>query len=138
MTLRVLIVEDDEDIRQLLTEILQLYGMEAIAVGCPELVLDLARHEAPNLFVIDVMLPRTSGIELADVLRQSGFERTPMIAISASTIMRELAEHTGTFDGVLGKPFDIDELLRCVEDSVRHAVGQHGGQVVEGQQSMRR
>lgn len=114
MPLRVLVVEDDDDIRQLMRDILGKHDIEVTVVGRPELVSEVARHEKPNVFLIDVMLSERSGIEVAEELRQTGFEGTPMIAMSASTVMRHLAIQSGVFDGMLSKPFDIDSLLASV------------------------
>ncbi len=95
-----------------------MFGLDAVGISHPDVVLDVARHRAPDLFLIDVMLPKTSGIEVAEDLRRNGFAQTPMVALSASSIMQDLARHSGVFDGVLAKPFDIDRLLATIQEAV--------------------
>lgn len=118
MAPRVLIVEDDGDIRQMLREVLEMSGLEGVGLGHPDLVLDVARHQRPDLVLVDMMLPKRSGIEVAENLQANGFAGVPMIAMSASTVMGDLARHTELFADVLLKPFDIDRLLRAIKTAV--------------------
>jgi CheY-like chemotaxis protein len=99
---------------QLLRDVFGLFGLTAVGIRHPELVLDVARHEQPDLFVIDMMLPGRSGVEVAEELRHGGFAHVPMLALSASPVMRDLAMHTGVFDAALTKPFDMQRLMRCI------------------------
>jgi CheY-like chemotaxis protein len=69
---------------------------------------------SPALFLVDVMLPGMSGIELAEQLRAGGFARTPMIAMSASPGMLRAAAESRLFQEILPKPFDLTTLLDCV------------------------
>jgi DNA-binding response OmpR family regulator len=107
----VVVVEDEADILQLLTDVLEAEGYRAVGVDRPSLVLSVARQEKPDLFVIDLMLPEISGIELAQELREQSFSRTPMIAMSASTLMVNVARQSGFFRATVAKPFDFDELM---------------------------
>ena len=115
---RVLIVEDDAEVLELLRDILRFYGFVPVGVRHPDLVLDVAACEHPDLFLIDVMLPKRGGVELAETLRSNGFADVPMIALSASPIMRDLAVHTGVFDAALTNPFDLDRLMRCIVEQL--------------------
>jgi CheY-like chemotaxis protein len=73
-------------------------------------------HERPDLILVDIMLPKSSGIEVADKLWMNGFGTTPMIALSASSVMVDLARQSPFFDVVLRKPFDMEELLDEVQN----------------------
>lgn len=70
--------------------------------------------EAPDLFLIDIMLPEMDGITLARRIQDEGFTSTPMIAMSASVLMRQVAEASGLFEHTLSKPFDITEFLQTI------------------------
>lgn len=107
----VVIVEDEEEIADLLQELLDLEGYEAVAVHHPEHVLAVAQHADPDLFVIDIMLPSKSGIEVAQELRDQSFSTTPMIAMSASRLMVQIATESQLFQAVFEKPFDFDALF---------------------------
>jgi len=117
----IVIVEDDESVLELLQDILDSEGYESVGVTRPDDALMVARQRNPDLFLIDIMMPRRSGIEVAEELRVNGFAETPMIALSASSIMRDLAHHTGLFQGSLPKPFDVDRLVHTVMGYLRDA-----------------
>lgn len=127
MTGRILIIEDDPHILEMLTDMLESVGYKAIGLRYPELVLDVVSHERPDLILTDVMLPRSSGIEVADRLWINGYGTTPIIATSASGIMIDLACHTPFFERVLRKPFEMTELL----DAVRDVISAHDPTFVE-------
>jgi CheY-like chemotaxis protein len=61
------------------------------------------------------MLPGMNGIQLAQKLREDGFPRTPMIAISASRSMLQAARESHLFDEALRKPFELSNLLDAIE-----------------------
>jgi DNA-binding response OmpR family regulator len=112
---KILVLEDDVYILELMKDILACDGHQVIGLGYPDLVLDVVGREKPDLIVIDIMLPKVSGVEVADRLWVNGFGSIPMIAMSASTIMLELARSTPFFCSVVRKPFDMVELLSEVE-----------------------
>ncbi|MGI8828073.1 MAG: response regulator [Chloroflexota bacterium] len=112
---RIVVVEDDAGVLQLLQDIFGDEGYEFVDVRGPEAALEAAFERKPDLFLIDVMLPKQSGIEVADKLWLNGFSDVPMVAISASSIMRDLARHTSLFQAVVNKPFDLTEFTELVD-----------------------
>jgi CheY-like chemotaxis protein len=68
----------------------------------------------PALFLVDIMLPDVSGVQLASDLRRSGFPATPMVAMSASPFIVDTARQSSVFQEVLAKPFDFEELLTAI------------------------
>jgi CheY-like chemotaxis protein len=111
----IVVVEDEPDILHVLRDVLELEGFQVVGVPRPELVQTAVGAVAPDLFLIDVMLPGMSGIELAEQLRASGHGETPMVAMSASRLMSDIAEESGVFQATVDKPFDLPALLSCVE-----------------------
>ena len=112
---RVLVVIDDErGVLDLLSDIFEMAGLSAVCLDRPEQIERLGTEAAPYLFLIDMMLPGTSGIELAQQLRTTSFTGTPMIAISASVEMVKVAKGSGLFQDAIRKPFDVQELLATV------------------------
>jgi two-component system nitrogen regulation response regulator GlnG len=108
----VLVIEDDLDILELLIDFLADHGIEAISVPPrPAAIRSLA--EAPGAVLIDLMLPGTSGIEMAAQVRDV-FPDAPLLAMSASRLMLEVAAGSGLFDAHLAKPFDLSYLLESV------------------------
>ncbi|RYV51672.1 response regulator transcription factor [Pengzhenrongella frigida] len=107
----VLIVDDEQRIRALLTRALALEGHSVVAVGDGEGALDrLADHDV-DLVLLDLMMPRCNGLDVLSTLRQRRDE-TPVIVLSGVTDVatRVQALDHGAVD-VVGKPFSLVELL---------------------------
>lgn len=115
---RVVVVEDDAAILELLRELLSAEDLQVVALPHPQLVAGLDTGLRIDLFLIDMMLPGESGMDLVTRLRASGFPHTPMIALSASQSLLRTAMASGQFAGAVAKPFDLLDLLSCVK---RHA-----------------
>ena len=116
---KILIVEDDLVLLEILTDILSSKGYDCM--GCPEvgMVTSLAESFKPDLFIIDYMLPEWNGGELSGAIRGlEGFAQTPIIITSAYTsILLSVADYG--CDAVLEKPFSIDELLKLVSSLLK-------------------
>lgn len=112
---RIIVLEDEREIRGLLYDVLDKHGYQVINLLEPWTVTEIAASFEPSLFLIDIMLPHMSGIELAAQLRAGGFARTPMIALSASRLMVKMAVESRLFQDVIYKPFDIDLLVKTIE-----------------------
>jgi two-component system phosphate regulon response regulator PhoB len=116
MAQRVLIVEDEPDIRDLLVFHLEREGFQVVTCKSGAEALRLARSGPPDLILLDLMLPGVSGWEVARRLRQSPETRAvPIIAVSALARPqeREAALHAGC-DAYVSKPFTPDDLGRVI------------------------
>lgn len=111
---RIVVVDDEPDVLELVCEVLEEDGFDVIPVEHPERIHKYAGVR-PALMLIDIMLPGRSGIQLAESLRSDGYGDVPMVAMSASRGMLDAAERSGLFQATLPKPFDLDELLDCVD-----------------------
>ncbi len=109
----VLVVDDDPDIVDLLTDTLELDGYQVQAtVG--SLILPLARATRPSVILLDIMMPGKDGVTVGQRLRDD--PRTaaiPLIAVSASTRLHVQAAEMGAV-ACVAKPFDIDTVRECV------------------------
>jgi len=123
---RVVVVEDDEDIRELLHLVLESEGFEVVALNHPLSLETLDSHRPPALFLLDLMLPGMSGVEAARQLRGRGFT-APFIAISASRLKLQVAAGSGLFDGTVCKPFDLHDLIECLHRTMVATTGSAGG-----------
>lgn len=110
----VLIVDDDTDIVTLLEQVLVDEGyVVRTAVG--EGALRVAVDEHPNVILLDIMMPGMDGVEVSHRLRSDVRTRDiPIVAMSASHRLRDRAREMQV-DGLLAKPFDLDELLAHIE-----------------------
>jgi CheY-like chemotaxis protein len=104
---RVLVVDDDPDLREMFVALMEQYGIEVDAAASAEEALALLDGRTPDLVFLDIAMPRTSGVDLAPMLRakQPGLR---LVAVSGydPAHVRTL----GTFDEVLSKPVDIASL----------------------------
>ena len=108
----VVVVDDEPDLRSLICEVLQEEGYSVVSLPHPAQALQL--QEVPALFLIDLMLPGMTGIELAQELRQGSFAETGMIGLSASSAMLRHANDSRLFQETIQKPFDLEYLLEAV------------------------
>jgi DNA-binding response OmpR family regulator len=117
MVAQIIFVEDDQDVRELILLLLNFEGFEVREFSHPRQLAALDPESPPALFLVDLMLPGMSGIEAARQLRARGFT-TPMIGISASRLMLEVAAGSGLFDDTVPKPFDLGELINCLQSAI--------------------
>jgi putative two-component system response regulator len=117
-----ILVADDEPIaRQLLRRALEPAGYEVVEASNGEVVAQLAEHVRPDLFILDISMAGTNGIEICRAIkRDPATHLTPVIHITASSLRAERLEalEAGS-DEFIGKPFDIEELLTRVRSLLR-------------------
>jgi two-component system response regulator MprA len=120
---KVLIVEDDPDVRTALTRALSYEGYDVTTAGDGGRGLEAVSHESPDAIVLDVMMPFVDGLEMCRRLRARG-DATPILMLTA------LAEVSDRVDGLdagaddyLVKPFALDELLARIRALLRRSAG---------------
>lgn len=120
---RVLIVDDDPTIRQLLDDMLRVdEGYETFEAADGQRAVDVARDERPHVILMDLTLPVLSGEAAIRILKDDSETRgIRIIAMSAGVNLRRHADDL-LVDGLLGKPFDLDTLAANVALQMRHAV----------------
>jgi DNA-binding response OmpR family regulator len=115
----VLVVDDDADIRKMVTRLLVSRGLNVIEADRGNVALRLLKENNPKLIVLDAMLPEVHGFDIARRIKKSErFARVPIIMISAIYRGWRFAEDVRQGCGVdyfFEKPFRIDELLRAVD-----------------------
>lgn len=112
----ILVVDDSDDMRVLLGQILERAGHHVIFAEDGRTALDQAALYHPGLILMDLSLPDMSGWEVVSQLRQKGeFHDTPIIAVTAHVSSDEVerARAVGCTTHI-GKPFDTAILLRSV------------------------
>ena len=131
MSLRVLVVDDDPDIRLYLRMFLEDEGFEVVEASRAVEALTEIGAEAPDVVLIDVMMPGRSGLDLLVSLRRHPDHRDlPLIVVTGNDRILEddcqtyLGAHLGVRgpDGVLSKPVDRAALLAVVRSLCAPAV----------------
>ncbi len=113
---RVAVVEDNEDARRALTDLLEGMGLTVLPAADGQEALRLAAEENPEVFVVDIGLPGMSGYDLARILRElPGTQQRLLIALTGygTAEDKKRAAEAG-FDYHLTKPADVDQLYRLV------------------------
>jgi DNA-binding response OmpR family regulator len=107
---RVLVVEDDEEIAQVLQRSLRLEGYEVRLAGDGEAALDVASSFVPDLVVLDLGLPKLDGMEVAR--RRRADDDVPILMLTARDAVESRVEGLDSgADDYLVKPFERQELL---------------------------
>ncbi|MFN4361672.1 MAG: response regulator [Hylemonella sp.] len=119
MSLRVLVVEDDKEIRALVQSALALEGFEVqTAVSLSE-AQALVQHSPPELIVLDLGLPDGEGLQLVQAVRR--LSSLPIVVISARhQETQKIALLDAGADDYLTKPFSVAELLARMRVALRH------------------
>jgi two-component system response regulator MprA len=112
---RILIVDDEPAVADLIESVLREEGYTVAVARDGAQGLMLARDWAPDLILMDVMLPAVDGGTAIRILKaEPATSAIPIVAMSAGRVIRA---HTGQLDGAdgaLAKPFDVDALLAQV------------------------
>lgn len=115
----VLVIEDERQMRAMLTDNLVFEGYRVTAVDSGEAALAEMDRHSYALVVMDVMLPGISGFEVCRRLRSRG-ARVPIIMLTALTTERDRVEGLDVgADDYVSKPFSVSELLARVRAQVR-------------------
>ena len=109
--MRILLVEDEESLRDLIRFNLELEGYEVIAAGDGRRALALSREQRFDLLLLDVMLPEVDGFQLCEQIRLTNFE-VPIVFLTAKdTAADRIAGLRKGADDYITKPFNLEELL---------------------------
>jgi DNA-binding response OmpR family regulator len=119
---RILVVDDEQFIRELLAEILLSKGYEVVSASNGREAIQRAALENPHLVILDANMPEMDGIETTRKLRsQRETCSVPIIMVTAFGEARTDALHAGV-DDFMAKPFEVPDFLARVEAllKVRH------------------
>jgi DNA-binding response OmpR family regulator len=120
---RVLVVDDDADIRVSVEMALKIAGYGVAGAGSGAVALELCRQQCPDLVLLDQMLPDLDGLEVCRLLRESqNTSRVPIVFLTARTGEKERVRGlaAGADDYVI-KPFSTAELILRIRAVLRRA-----------------
>jgi DNA-binding response OmpR family regulator len=128
---RVLVVEDDEEIAQVLQRSLRLEGYEVRVAGDGETALDQSAAFNPDLVILDLGLPKLDGMEVARRLRSA--DDVPILMLTARDALEARVEGLDAgADDYLVKPFERQELLARLRALLRRRPPRGSASVVVG------
>ena len=120
---RILVVDDEEDLREILRFNLEAEGFEVETAASAEEALDLIAHHSSliTLILLDVMMDRMSGFEMAQRMHEAG-DNTPIIFLTARDAHDDQLQGFGVgADDYITKPFSFDTVLARVRAVLRRS-----------------
>jgi DNA-binding response OmpR family regulator len=113
---KILILDDDKDILEILTLILTESGYKILSLSNGKKIFDEIKNFEPDLILMDVMLGDMDGLAICKAIKsKSQYKDLPVILISATHDMDEFLDQPGAPNDYMEKPFDIDLLLSKVQ-----------------------
>ncbi len=121
---RILIVDDEPDVADLVSYHLKAKGYEIETINNPNMAVGAARSFLPDLIILDIMMPDLNGIQLCRILRAD--PKLRQVPIFFLTARAEEGDRIAGFetgcDDYICKPFSIKELILRVQSSLRRAL----------------
>lgn len=116
MTKRILIIEDNFDIRENAVELLELAGYIVLAASNGRMGVEMARSELPDIILSDIMMPYLNGHEVfAELKQHETTMNIPFVFITAAVERKEIeAAISKGANGYIKKPFEEEELLDTI------------------------
>ena len=118
---RALVIEDDDEMRDLLTQVLGESGFDVTPLGDGESGLAMASDTPFDLIVLDVMLPKRNGFEVCRALRDQNILTPVLILTALDSVEDKIKGLDAGADDYLGKPFVVPELLARSRALLRRA-----------------
>ena len=118
--MRILLVDDEESIRDVVKMNLELEGFEVVEAADGKTAIGLFREQHFDLIILDIMMPQMNGIEVCEQIRLNNTE-VPVIFLTAKDAPEDrVAGLRKGADDYLTKPFNLDELLLRIQIQLRH------------------
>jgi len=120
MPQRILVVDDERTIRELVCEVLADEGYEVVgASNGAEALGALEQNASFSLVVLDMWMPVMNGWQFAPAIAGRGIA-LPIVVMTAAREARHRAEEIGAI-GYIGKPFDVDQFIEAVGTAIRQS-----------------
>lgn len=121
MAMKILVVDDEQAVRESLRRSLRFNGYEVLTANDGLEAVETVRAENPELVILDVMMPNMDGLEVCRTLRSEGWDRPILVLTARDGVSDRVAGLDAGADDYLPKPFALEELLARVRSLVRRA-----------------
>lgn len=136
-TTRVLVVDDEADIRDTLRDYLGTHGYDVVEADCGAAMREVLETVTPDVVLLDVGLPGEDGLTLARYLREHYNMAIIMVTGAGEVVDRIVGLEVGA-DDYIAKPFDLRELLARVKSVLRRYRGDAAGSGAANENASRR
>jgi DNA-binding NtrC family response regulator len=116
---RILIVDDDENIRKVLTTILEYEGYDIESVGTGKNAIERSRRKFYNLALIDIRLPDIEGIELLTRMHDTTPKMRKIVITGYPTLQNAVDALNRGADAYILKPFDMEKVLDIIKAELK-------------------
>ena len=128
MAAKILVVDDERPVREVVTLFLARAGYEAVRAADGRVALELAEKEAPGLIILDMRMPGLHGLDTCRELRsRQQTRRTPILALTAYVENEREALDAGVND-FLTKPFQPEDLMARVKALLKSSHPENGAE----------
>jgi DNA-binding NtrC family response regulator len=118
-TARILVVDDDENIRKVLTTILEDEGYTVESVDTAKKAIEKTKRKFYNLALIDIRLPDMEGIELLTKIKPTTPKMRKIIITGYPTLQNAIEAVNRGADAYIVKPFDMEKVLETIKDQLK-------------------
>ncbi|CAM3650583.1 PleD family two-component system response regulator [Mucilaginibacter galii] len=119
---KILVVDDNEFMLSLMSQILSTQGYEVETLSRAAGLFECIGTYQPGLIILDAQLPDGDGRDLCGIIKQSKtYNGISVILCSGRDDIEECYSQPGPPDAILPKPFDVAQLIGMVDDSIRTA-----------------
>ena len=115
---RILVVDDDENIRKVVIAILEDEGYTVESVGTAKEAIEKSKRKFYNIALIDIRLPDMEGIELLTKIRDTTPRMRKVIVTGYPTLQNAVEAVNKGADAYIVKPFDVKKVLKTIEDQL--------------------
>ncbi|MFI6598341.1 response regulator transcription factor [Nonomuraea sp. NPDC050536] len=115
---RLLVVDDEPNIRELFSASLRMAGFDVLTAADGRQALRVAEQSAPDLVMLDIMLPDLDGLAVAGRLR-SGGRRVPVLFVTAKDLPEDRIAGLGLGEDYVTKPFSLEEVIARIRAVLR-------------------
>src|SRR5437660_4335053 len=124
--MRILVVDDDRAVRESLRRSLEFNGYQVELASDGSQALEAIIADRPDAMVLDVMMPRLDGLEVARRLRSTGDDLPILVLTARDTVSDRVAGLDAGADDYLPKPFALEELLARMRALLRRRTPDDG------------
>lgn len=114
---KILVVEDNQDNREMVVKVLKFNGYQVVEAVDGEEAIEKAKAEHPDLILLDIFLPKMDGYEATRRLKgDTSLRNIPIIALTAHAMKGSMEEALAVgCDGYISKPIDVRELPKQIQ-----------------------
>ena len=130
---KILVVDDDKNIRKLMTVVLESEGFTVLSASDGKKALEIMDKETVDMVIVDIMMPNIDGYEFTECVRESN-AKLPIIMVSAKQLAEDRKKgFVAGIDDFMVKPIDTEELVLHVRALLRRAKINSEGKIVIGE-----